>query len=166
VFTWFSNLKAVWQLSVRGRRSIREVVAGWLSNGERTHGAEHRSDVWIGIGTLLGVAGVAVMIAAWQRLPSPSMADLHPSIWDSASTAAPFIAGMVCIALALYVLGSFFFPLPLPPTRHSAAATIQPTERGGAQPTIQLAPDTTYETWTENGRTFIRPVPHEPGQGG
>lgn len=71
----------------------------------------------------MGVVGVALAVGAWQRLPSAGAGDPHPSIWDGLSTAIPFAAGLFCIALGLYILATFFFDWPLPPTLQERKAT-------------------------------------------
>src|SRR5271166_5961113 len=98
---------------------------------------DHRAVVWGALGPLMILGGAAVAIAAWQRVPSASVTDPHPSFWDSTSTAAPFIGGLVCLALGAYIiLAAFFPPLWLPKTRRERSVGTTPespsknTEKG------------------------------------
>jgi hypothetical protein len=113
VLTWLSNLKAVWDLSKRERLRKRVwaiMVRLWrhLAAAAKEPMAGHRANVWLLVDSVLVLGGIAFMIGGWQHLPSASPADPHPMLWDSTSTAVPFIVGGVMVALGLYVLAAFF----------------------------------------------------------
>jgi hypothetical protein len=118
----------------------------------------HRANVWIGIDSVLILLGGALLIAAWQRVPAASTTNSHPTLWAGASTAIPFIVGMVLVVLGLYVLAAFFWPLPLPRIRQEREAAGQ--EERASRPVVQLPPGS-HEVRDEGERTIVRRLTDE-----
>jgi hypothetical protein len=100
--------------------------------------------------------GAAVAIGAWGRLPSASPTDLHPSLLGSWSIGAPFVGGVICALLGIYiVLAAFFFPWWLPKTRHEreAESPEASSEQSSAAPSGSELdrPTVKYGDWEVTG---------------
>jgi hypothetical protein len=74
---------------------------------------EHRENVWLAVGSLLVLAGVAVMTAAWLHTAPATKAEPHPAtLFDHCETRAVFFGGLAfVIAGAIVLLGFFWEPL-------------------------------------------------------
>ncbi len=119
---------------------------------------EHRENVWLAVGSLVILAGVGVMTAAWLHTAPPTEMEPHPAtLFDRDETWIPFIAGAGVVIVGGFILLAFFWerlgrllpetttekrrrkPISKNDSETESSAQPKPAEGGGAQVPAQVA---------------------------